>query len=190
MNTKRLKHIRDVAEAYRSKSGYKRREKCLEVIIELLDYIEELKNPKNSEMVETLKKKTILWFNRRESTPLSPSEFKAIKLASCLIITETDLDNLDWWYSLPEGDCFKKYGNGRKKTVASLFNSLGMEMIKAEQARAKFKPKPKPDPYQIIESEYLTWLDSQDFGGRMKPEWRSIATAPQSLKDDFLKTIK
>lgn len=184
MTSSRLKHIRDTVE----KHGHKQ-PKCSEVIKELLDYIEQLKNPQYPEQVALLMDKARKWFNRRPSTPFDQAEIRAIKQASIKTIGETDLDNLDWWYSLPEDVCFQKYGNGRKKTIASLFNNIGMEMLKAEQARgnisAPIKPS-KPNRSNISTPEYLQWLDSQDFGDRMKLDWRDPETAPRSLISDFL----
>lgn len=132
MNNNRLKHIRDTAEQFKERSP-----KCTAVILELLDYIDELKNPRNNDNATLLQQKARIWFNRRESTPFDKSEIRAINQASLRIITETELDLLDWWYGLNEEDCFQKYGNGRRKTVASLFNNIGMEITKAERAKMK-----------------------------------------------------
>lgn len=182
MTASRLKHIRDTVKEYGHKSP-----KCSAVITELLDYIEQLKNPQDPEQVKLLMEKARKWFNRRPSTPFDQAELRAIKQASIKSISETDLDNLDWWYSHPEDVCFQKYGNGRKKTIASLFNNIGMEILKAERARGDGGETPKKSNRPTISTpEYLQWLDSQDFGDRMKPEWRNPETAPRSLVLDFL----
>lgn len=51
------------------------------------------------------------------------------------------------------------------------------------------KPTPERKP-QINLNGYLQWLDSQEWGDRMRQEWRSLETAPQNLLDDFIENEK
>lgn len=130
------------------------------------------------------------WFNRRASTKFDDGEMRALRSASKLEISDDDLELLDRWFALPKSECFEKYRLGRKCTISSAFNSIMGELEKAKQAFSdnsltKHCPQ-KSRLTTITTSEYLQWLNSQDFGDRMKPEWRNPETAPRSLVLDFL----
>lgn len=183
MTNARLEHIRKTALENQSRNP-----SCTAVILELCAYIDKLKQPKvDNAQVALLKEAATRWFRRRATTPFDKAEERAIRDASTKTITETDLALLDWWYSLPEKDCLEKYGAGRRKTVASLFNNIGMEILKAEKAHETLPKQPvQQTDTQIDEEDYLKWLDSQDWQGRMRDEWRSVKTAPEILLNKYL----
>lgn len=131
------------------------------------------------------------WFKKKPSTQLDKSETNALKSAFSLKIPSCDLELLDWWFGLKPGEAYEKFKVGSKTTFSSALNSIQGEI---EKARMFYKPSAKKllvnEKPPIILSDYLLWLDSQDYGDRMKPEWRKLETAPKSLIDSYLEFTK
>jgi hypothetical protein len=92
------------------------------------------------------------WFKRRPTTPFDRAEERAIRKHLKNPPPEEDLQLLDWWFSLPYEDCFRIYGNGRRKTIAALFNNLNAEIEKAAQAKQSSPERKLKPGYERYET--------------------------------------
>jgi len=87
--------------------------------------------------IEFLEEKAKLWFRMRSGTQIVNGDARAIRASAKRNVPRAELEILDWWFGLPEGDCLKKYGTGRRQAIGSLFNNLEAEIEKAKRAKSK-----------------------------------------------------